>query len=53
MKTQRTIYNNVYINKKKQLIIEGVGADKASRIANKFAVQNTWELYNDQYKNIR
>jgi len=57
MKTQIDIYRNIYNGKFKELIINGVPNDApiylASRKANIFAIQKTWEYYNKQFSTIR
>jgi len=45
MKTQIEIYNTLYKNK----IFTLYPDVKASRIANKYAIQNTWRLFNEQF----
>ncbi len=47
MLTQREIYNNLYTNKLFEMKLTQTN-DKASRLANMYAVQYTWELFNDQ-----
>ena len=51
--TQEECYRILYDREIKRLIVtelrpDGIHRDKWSRIANKFAVQNTWELFNNQ-----
>jgi len=47
--TQRQMYGIVYDSAKaKMLEIKGVTEDKASRLANKYAVKNTWIEYQKQ-----
>ena len=57
MKTQIEIYRNTYNGKFKELIINGVSNESpiylASRKANIFAIQKTWEYYNKQFHLIR
>ena len=45
MTVQQT-YSKLYNNKKQEYILAGYTEDKSSRMANKFAVQNTWVEYN-------
>jgi len=47
MLTQREIYNKIYNNKLREFTITG-SVDKASRLANVFAVKYTWEFFNEQ-----
>ncbi len=48
MKTQRQIYEYLYLLYKKNEIRLGINEDAASRRANIFAVKNTWEVFNNQ-----
>jgi len=52
MLTQRKIYNNIYNSKLREFTITR-SAEKASRLANMFAVKHTWELFNEQYIKCR
>ena len=48
LETYTAIYNTL---KHRLLTINTLmSKDKASRIANKFAVKHTWEFYNEPYK---
>lgn len=51
--TQEECYRIIYDKQMKRLVVvelrpDGMHPDKWSRVANKFAVQNTWELFNNQ-----
>ncbi len=50
--SQLEIYNRLYKNKY-FVLLSYYTEDKASRVANKYAVQNTWEAYNVQHVSIR
>jgi hypothetical protein len=41
------VYNEIYSNTKRVFLEQGETEYKASRMANKMAVQNTWNSYND------
>ena len=47
MLTQREIYNNLYTKKMFEMKLTQT-KDKASRLANMYAVKYTWEFFNDQ-----
>ena len=45
--TQLEVYNEIYKANKEIFIEQDMTEDKASRRANKIAVQRTWAVYND------
>lgn len=47
MLTQIEVYKNIYRNKMFEMKLTH-SKDKASRLANMYAIKHTWELFNDQ-----
>jgi len=45
--TAKEVYENIYKESRLIFIEQGNTEDKSSRMANKVAVQNTWNTYND------
>ena len=47
MLTQMEVYKNIYINKMFEMKLTQ-SKERASRLANMYAIKHTWELFNDQ-----
>lgn len=51
--TQMKIYSVLYVDKVKEYKLAGYTQDKASRMANKFCVQNTRKVWEEKnYANV-